>query len=113
MKQKFEVIFLEEAIEFISELDEKSRNKVFYNIDKAKYINDPKLFEKLENEIWYFRTKFLSLQYRVFAFWDKTESVETLVIATHGVVKKSNKVPKSEIEKAERIRQEYFRNKTL
>jgi hypothetical protein len=49
----------------------------------------------------------------VFAFWDKTESIETLVIATHGVVKKSDKVQKSEIEKAERIRQEYFKNKTL
>lgn len=61
----------------------------------------------------YFRTKFLSLQYRVFAFWDKTGKVETLVVATHGVIKKSNKVPKSEIEKAERIRWEYFKNKTL
>ncbi len=111
MKQKFEVLFLDEAIEFINNLDKKSRNKVFYNIDKAKYTNDPKLFEKLEGEIWYFRTKFMSLQYRVFAFWDKTGETETLVIATHGVVKKSNKVPKSEIEKAERIRQDYFKNK--
>jgi phage-related protein len=55
----------------------------------------------------------LSLQYRVFAFWDKTGKVETLVVATHGVIKKTNKVPKSEIEKAERIRREYFKNKTL
>jgi len=113
MIQKFEVIFLDEAIEFINSLDLKSRNKVFYNIDKAKYHNDPKLFEKLEGEIWYFRTKFLSLQYRVFAFWDKTGNTETLVIATHGIIKKSDKVQKSEIEKAERIRQEYFKNKTL
>jgi phage-related protein len=112
MNQKFEVVFLDEAIDFVNNLDEKSRNKVFYNIDKAKYLNDPKLFEKLEGEIWYFRTKFLSLQYRVFAFWDKSGNSETLVIATHGVIKKSNKVPKSEIEKAERIRQEYFKNKT-
>lgn len=113
MKQKFEVIFLDEAIEFVNSLDVKSRSKIFYNIDKAKYVNDPKLFEKLEGEIWYFRTKFLSLQYRVFAFWDKTGNTETLVVATHGIIKKSNKVPKSEIEKAERIRQEYFKNKTL
>lgn len=112
MKPKFEVVFLEEAIEFINSLDSKSRNKVIYNIDKATYLNDPKLFKKLEGEIWYFRTKFLKLQYRVFAFWDKTDNVETLVVATHGVVKKSNKVPKSEIEKAERIRQKYFHNKT-
>jgi phage-related protein len=112
MKPKFEVIFLDEAIDFIDSLDNKSRNKVFYNIDKAKYVNDPKLFEKLEGEIWYFRTKFLTLQYRLFAFWDKTEKIEALVVATHGLVKKSNKVSKSEIEKAERIRQEYFKYKT-
>lgn len=112
MKPKFEVVFLEEAIEFINSLDSKSRNKVIYNIDKATYLNDPELFKKLEGEILYFRTKFLKLQYRVFAFWDKTDNVETLVVATHGVVKKSNKVPKSEIEKAERIRQKYFHNKT-
>lgn len=113
MKQKFEVIFLYEAIEFVQKLDAKSRSKILYNIDKAKLVNDPKLFEKLEGEIWYFRTKFSSLQYRVFAFWDKSDNKETLVLATHGVIKKSNKVPKSEIEKAERIRQEYFKNKNL
>ena len=113
MKHKFEVIFLDEAIEFVRILDPKSRNKIFYNIDKAKLVNDPKLFEKLKGEIWYFRTKFLSLQYRIFAFWDKSDKTETLVLATHGVIKKSNKVPKSEIEKAEKIRQEYFRNKNI
>ncbi|WP_430934241.1 type II toxin-antitoxin system RelE/ParE family toxin [Saccharicrinis sp. 156] len=65
-------------------------------------MNDPKLFEKLEGEIWYFRTKFLSLHYRVFAFWEKTDNVNTFVVAKHGDVKKSNKIPKSENEKAER-----------
>ena len=111
MNSKFEIIFLEEAIEFVMSLDEKSRNKIYYNIDKAKFINNPKLFEKLEGEIWYFRTKFLSFQYRIFAFWDKTDKKDTLVLATHGIIKKSNKVQKSEIQKAERIRQDYFKNK--
>jgi phage-related protein len=111
MNAKFEVIFLEEAIEFVTKLDAKSRKKIYYNIDKAKFINDPKLFEKLEGEIWCFRTKFLSFQYRIFAFWDKTDNKNTLVLATHGVIKKSNKAAKSEIQKSVRIRQEYFKNK--
>ena len=64
-------------------------------------MNDHKLFEKLEGEIWYFRTNFLSFQYRIFAFWDNPDNNNTLVLATHGVVKKSNKIPKSEIERAE------------
>ena len=100
MRKKFEVVFLDEAIDFIDKLDVKSRTKIFYNIDKSKSINDPKLFEKLEGEIWYFRTKFLSLQYRVFAFWDKTDKKETFVLATHGIIKKTQKTPKNEIKKA-------------
>ena len=111
MIERFEVIFLTEAIEFIEQLEEKARKKIFYNIDKARYLNDPKLFEKLEDDIWYFRTKYASVQYRIFAFWDKTDKKETLVIATHGVIKKSNKVSKSEINKTKRIRKDYFENK--
>lgn len=34
-----------------------------------------------------------------------------LVVATHGIVKKTRKTPGKEIEKAERIRQEYFKDK--
>lgn len=45
----------------------------------------------------------------MFAFWDTEQ--ETLVIATHGIVKKSQKTPKKDIKKAEMIRKEYFENK--
>jgi len=110
MKVKFEVIFLEQAIEFLEKLDDKSRKKIYYNIDKAKLISNPKLFKKLKDEIWEFRTKYNGKQYRLLAFWDKTEKTETLVISTHGIIKKVNKVPKTEIEKAEKIRKEYFNN---
>jgi phage-related protein len=108
MIKRFEIMFLDEAINFIENLDKKTRKKIFYNIDKARYLNDSKLFKKLEDGIWYFRTKHASLHYRIFAFWDKSDSKQTLVIATHGVIKKSNKVLKSEIEKVKRIRNEYF-----
>ena len=110
MKIKFEVIFLEQAIEFLEKLDDKSRKKIYYNIDKSRLINDPKLLKKLKNEIWEFRTKYNGIQYRLLAFWDKTEKTEALVISTHGIVKKVSKIPKSEIEKSERIRKEYFNN---
>jgi phage-related protein len=45
----------------------------------------------------------------LFAFWDK--DVNTLVVATHGIFKKSQKPPKSDITKAEGIRKQYFENK--
>ena len=108
MDKKFEVIFLEQAILFLQSLDLKTRKKIYYNIDKASYGLDPKLFKKLDDEIWEFRTKYMGQQYRLFAFWDKTEKTEALVIATHGIVKKVNKVPKSDIEKAKQIKSIYF-----
>ena len=108
MKSKFDVIFLEQAIDFMSKLDKKARKKIYYNLDKAKFENDPKLFKKLTDDIWEFRTLYQGIQYRLFAFWDKTDKTETLVLSTHGIVKKVSKVPKSEIEKALKIRAEYF-----
>ncbi len=109
--QYFQTIFLEEADEFISELNDKVIKKIFYNIDLAEQTNDPKLFKKLQSEIWEFRTKFNGLQYRLLAFWDKTDVSNTLVIATHGFIKKVDKIPKNEIYRAIRIRVKYFENK--
>ncbi len=74
----------------------------------TKLENDPKLFKKLTGEIWEFRTLYQGIQYRLFAFWDKSDKTETLVLSTHGMVKKVSKVPKAEIEKALKIRTEYF-----
>ena len=107
----FETRFLEEAETFISQLDSKVVKKILYNIDLAEQTNDPKLFKKLQNDIWEFRTKFVGLQIRFLAFWDKTDNKETLVIATHGFIKKMDKVPRNEIERAVRLRDNYFFSK--
>ena len=107
MKQ-FEVIFLTEARDFLSELDEKSRNKIIFNIDKAKIKTDNELFKKLKDEIWEFRTLFNKTHFRLFAFWDKEDKQETLVLTTHGIIKKTGKIPEKEIEKAEQVRLKYF-----
>ena len=107
----FETRFLEEADKFISKLDAKSIAKILYNIDIAEQTNDPKLFKKLQNDIWEFRTKYLGIQIRLLAFWDKSNGKETLVFATHGFVKKVDKIPNTEIERAKAIRKKYFENK--
>ncbi|MDR2205339.1 MAG: type II toxin-antitoxin system RelE/ParE family toxin [Flavobacteriaceae bacterium] len=77
----------------------------------AEQTNDPKLFKKLQGEIWEFRSRYMGNQNRLLAFWDKTESTEILVLATHGFVKKTDKIPQKEINKAEQIRKKYFENK--
>ncbi len=100
-----------EAREFLLDIGQKDREKIIYNIDKATLHNDNELFKKLKGEIWEFRTLYNRIHYRLFAFWDKTEKVQTLVITTHGIIKKTDKTPEKEIEKAESLRQQYFKSK--
>lgn len=107
----FETRFMDEADAFIAQLDSKTIRKILYNIDLAEQTNDPKLFKKLKYEIWEFRTTFAGLQIRLLAFWDKSDKKETLVIATHGFIKKVDKVPENEIERAVRLREKYFESK--
>ena len=45
------------------------------------------------------------------AFWDRKGEIETLIVATHGFLKKTNKTPISEIKKAESIKDKYFKKK--
>ena len=111
MTEKFQVQFLKEAADFIDNLDEKARDKVIYNIQKARFSNDRELFKKLKDEIWEFRTLFNRTHYRLFAFWDKTGIDKTVVISTHGLIKKSDKILRADLEKAERIRKLYFERK--
>ena len=112
MIEKFQVQFLEEAAKFLDSLEEKARVKIYYNIKKAQVINDKELFKKLNNEIWEFRTLYNKTHYRLFAFWDKIGEKVSVVISTHGVIKKSDKTLVADLEKAERLRQIYFEQKS-
>ena len=111
MVQKFKVELLNEVDEFLEGLDEKTRKKIIYNIRKAQVVNDNELFKKLNNSVWEFRTLYNKTYYRLFAFWDKTDKRETVVISTHGIEKKTAKTPPKEIEKTERIMKKYFDSK--
>lgn len=109
--QFFQTRFLEEANKFIAGLDPKAARKVLYIIDLAEQTNDPRLFKKLQKDIWEFRIKFGGLQIRLLAFWDRDKETETLVFATHGFIKKVDKVPSNEIERVINIRKKYFESK--
>lgn len=107
-RYKIQVVLLDEALTFVRSLPLKVQQKITYNYKKIEHgIVDKELFKKLENsEIWEFRTLFNGNCYRLFSFWD-TET-GTLIVATHGIVKKTQKTPQREIAKAEEIRQQYF-----
>lgn len=110
-KPKFNVEFLEEAAEFLDNLDEQARDKIIYNITKARFSNDNELFKKLTEEIWEFRTLYNKIHYRLFAFWDKSDKKDTAVISTHGLIKKTDKTPQGDLDKAERLRKKYLEYK--
>jgi len=111
MKQNFDIELLSEAVEFLEELDEKTREKIYYNLKKSQFVNDKELFKKLNDFIWEFRTLYNNKAYRLFAFWDNSESKQTLVLATHGILKKTQKTHGKEIKKAEEMRKQYLENK--
>jgi phage-related protein len=108
MNDRFRVILLEEVDNFLSGLDVKTRDKIFYNILKSKRLNDKELFKKVQDEIWEFRTYYNKTYYRLFAFWDRTDSKDTIVVSTHGIIKKTDKIAQSDIDKAKNIRIKYF-----
>lgn len=106
LQKKFNVILYKEAQDFLASLDKKTRNKIYQTFDRASLLLDPEAFKKLANtDIWEFRTLFNKNKYRVLAFWDKDKPIDTLVIATHGFIKKTQKTPQKEIKKAISIRE--------
>jgi phage-related protein len=111
MKATFEIELLHEAIEFLENLDSKTREKIYYNLKKAQFVNDNDLFKKLNDSIWEFRTLYNGKAYRLFSFWDNVNGKDTLVVATHGILKKTQKTPPKEIKKAEDIRTQYLEHK--
>ena len=104
----FQLILLEGAKECLKSLPENAYKKIIYNIDRiAGGEKNKELFKKLDNSnIWEFRTLYNGIAYRLFAFWD-TET-QTLIVATHGIIKKTQKTPKKEIVRAEEIMKQYF-----
>lgn len=111
MKNKFKVYLLPDAVDFLENLEHRAREKIYYNIRKAQLVNDQELFKKLTEHIWEFRTLYEGKAYRIFAFWDKSAEKEILVLATHGILKKTTKTPSREIKKAEGLRKQYFNEK--
>ncbi len=110
MKANFEIELLSDVIEFLENLDDKPREKIYYNLKKSQSVSDDELFKKLNQFIWEFRTSYNGKYYRLLSFWEKKEG--PLVIATHGFVKKTAKTPPKEIRRAEEIRKQYLDNKS-
>lgn len=105
---KKQILYLAEIQTFLESIDRKASAKIIYNIQKVLNANflDSSLFKKLDDEIWEFRTLYNNTKYRLLAFW--CPSTGSLIIATNGFIKKTQKTPSQELEKAKRIRKQYI-----
>jgi phage-related protein len=114
MKSNFvrEVAFYGENFRnFYQELDKKAKLKVDWTINLLETIEHvpEKYFKHLSGTegLYEIRVEFESIIYRIFSFFDAGK----LIIAINGFQKKTNKIPKSEIEKALKIKKQYFNEK--
>jgi len=113
VNKEIEIVFLEEAEHYFGVLPEKVKDKFTYNFTKTILGYKGEWFEKLKSTsgLFEFRVRDEVKFYRIFAFWDGTGTEKTLIVATHGFDKKSNKTPPKEIAKAEQIKKNYFYSK--
>ena len=97
--------------DFLATLNQKESRKVKYIISlletedrmPVKFIRHI----KEHGNLYELRMKYESNIYRVFFIFDEDQ----IVVLFHGFQKKSQKTPKTEIEKAIRIRKEYYEQK--
>jgi len=97
--------------DFLESLSGKVARKVTWALNLLEDLDrvPSTYFKKLtgSEEIWECRITFGSNAYRIFCFF----AGNSVVVLTHGLVKKSRKTPKSEIEKAEAYRKEFLRRR--
>jgi phage-related protein len=93
--------------EFLNKQSNKVKDKIIWTlklIETQRFIPE-EYFKHITNTdgLYEIRVKQSNNIFRIFCFFDKSK----LIIVTSGFQKKTQKTPKSEIEKALKIKQEY------
>ena len=100
------------VVEFLDSLDDKMRAKMLLSIRIIKE-NGPMIrlpySEELEDGIFELRAKSGTNISRILYFF----VVGKKIVLTNGFIKKTQKTPKKEIEKAKKFRAEYFSREVL
>ena len=98
-------------IDFYKELDSRVKSKFQYVFELIKQVEMvPKKFLAPitgYEGLFEIRIEFQSNNYRVFCCFDRRK----LIVIFNGFQKKTNKTPKKEIEKAMKLKYEYFEKK--
>ncbi|TAF73470.1 MAG: type II toxin-antitoxin system RelE/ParE family toxin [Bacteroidetes bacterium] len=105
------IVFGTHFLDFFNKLDSKTKEKVSYVLDLVKFtsIIPEKFLKHIQGTdgIYEIRIKSGSNIYRIFCCFDKGN----LVVLFNGFQKKDQKIPKNEIELADKLKQEYFKTK--
>ena len=112
MTKKRELFFFKNYFEsFFDSLDKKVQTKILWTFRLVEELDRiPEQYLKhLKNTsgLYEIRVRTGSNIFRIFCFFD----IDNIIVVGHGFQKKSQKTPKQEIEKAERIKQEYYDSK--
>jgi phage-related protein len=111
---KRELLFFKHYFkEFYQEQTWKVQKKVLWTLKVIETVDRiPEVyFKHLENTegLYEIRVQVGSNIFRIFCFFD----VNNLVVVGHGFQKKTQKTPTAEIERAEKIKKEYYEEKKL
>jgi len=96
--------------EFYYKQSRKVKNKINWTIGLLKFlliIPEKYLRHIEETDLYEIRVSFGNNIFRIFCFFDK----DRLVIILNGFQKKTQKTPKKEIDRALRLKQDYYENK--
>ena len=105
------IIYKDYFTEFFAKQKQKVKDKIIWTFDLIEELKRvPETYLKhLENTdaLYEIRIQFGSDIFRIFCFCDK----EQLVVLANGFQKKTQKTPQKEIDKALKIKEEYFNEK--
>lgn len=95
--------------DFYNPLDKKLKEKVDYVLQIIISVEriSTKFFKHLDDGIYEIRIEYKSDIYRIFSFFDEGR----LIILLHGIKKKTQKIPRKEIDRAKELRREYYEKK--
>jgi len=95
--------------DFYNPLDKKLKEKVDYVLQIIISVEriSTKFFKHLDDGIYEIRIEYKSDIYRIFSFFDEGR----LIILLHGIQKKTQKTPRKEIDRAKKLRREYYEKK--
>jgi phage-related protein len=99
--------------DFLDSLPGKTAQKITWVLSLIEELDviSEKFFKKLKpHEIWECRINYKNMKYRILGFMVSPVGYATKIILTNGFIKKTQKTPQQEIDRALRYKDDYINN---